>query len=93
MTDPLLKSHEELREAFVALLVERNHLQARARGLLAELAEHYPVSSTARAVAEEADEHATANVRELVDVIAKIRNSTAAAKLEYLPQRLREVTP
>lgn len=56
--------------------------------LLRELAEQYPIAITARAViAGEVTESEA--YQELRQIITKIGNSTEAAKLEYLPTRLR----
>lgn len=54
--------------------------------LQAELAENFPISVTAIALAND-----EASIEELREVITKIGNSTDAAKLEYLPLRLRVV--
>lgn len=90
-------SNDETKQV-AELIVERNHLQFSERTLREqldrlrlELAEQYPVAMAARAACEEGRDPEVA-LAEIRATIRDIANSTAAAKLEYLPLRFREVT-
>lgn len=81
LTPEMLSKERDAAEAITLELATAEIVNGR---LLAELAEHYPVSITGRALC--ADEAKMSDLREIIDAIG---NAEPAARLTYLPERLR----